>query len=187
MSTKNLIKVVLTASEEFNNKEITITFCTDTLYLINRRFYVNLADLIKTDNYHYNIYFRIVSVENGVVKTVLDKIESLREYVSRAVYVGVDKLDLFSNITLKDGTMFRLKYVTTFRKKLTSKKEKAIRKIFEEKTKELASKMDLKSFLKSFVITDKANEEIKKEIKKIAIPSFFGINKIERIKSKVSE
>ncbi|MEM0480823.1 MAG: hypothetical protein QXQ14_01385 [Candidatus Aenigmatarchaeota archaeon] len=184
MATKNLIKVILTASEEFDNKEITTTFCTDTSYLINRRFFVNLAELIKTDKYQYKIYFRIVSIENGIAKTIVDKIESLREYITRAVYVGVDKLDLFSNVTLKDGSMFRLKYVATFRKGITSKKEKAIRKIFEEKTKEIASKMDLKTFLKNFVITDKANEELKKEIKKIAVPIFFGINKIERIKSK---
>ena len=184
MATKNLIKVILTASEEFDNKEITITYCTDVSYLINRRFYVNLIDLMKTDKYHYKIYFRIVSIENGKAKTIFDKVESLREYISRAVYVGVDKLDLFSNVILKDGNKFRLKYVATFRKGITSKKEKAIRKIFEEKSKEIASKLDLKNFIKNFIITDKANEEIKNEIKKIAVPLFLGINKIERLKDK---
>jgi ribosomal protein S3AE len=52
MASKNLIKVVLCASEEFNNKEITLTFCTDTKNLINKRFYVNLIDLVKTDKYY---------------------------------------------------------------------------------------------------------------------------------------
>jgi len=183
MASKNLIKVVLCASEEFNNKEITLTFCTDTKYLINRRFYVNLIDLVETDKFFYKVYFRIVDIQNGVAKTILDKVETLREYISRNVFVGIEKIDLFSNVKLASNDMFRLKYVATF-KRLTSSKERKIRKIFEGKSQEIASRMDLKNFIKNFILTDKANQEIRNEIKKITVPIFFGINKIERIKPK---
>ena len=183
MASKNLIKVMLCASEEFDNKEITLTFCTDTKNLINKRFYVNLMELVKTDKFFYKIYFRIVDVQNGIAKTIFDKLETLREYVSRHVFVGIDKIDLFSNVKLASNDMFRLKYVATF-KKLNSSKEREIRKIFERKSQEIASKMNLKEFIKNFILTDKANLEIRKEIKKIAVPIFFGINKIERIKTK---
>jgi ribosomal protein S3AE len=183
MASKNLIKVVLCASEEFNNKEITLTFCTDTKNLINKRFYVNLIDLVKTDKYYYKVYFRIVDVQNGIAKTIFDKVEALRESISKYVFVGIDKLDLFSNVKLASNDMFRLKYIATF-KRITSSKEREIRKIFEKKSQEIASKMNLKDFIKNFILTDKANQEIRNEIKKIAVPIFFGINKIERIKSK---
>jgi len=177
---KELIRVKLLASQEFGNKEITETFCTDTSLLINRRFYLNLSELVDTDKYQYKIWFRIFKVENGIAYSRFDGVESMREHIQSHVYPGIKRVNVFVNVDTKDNAKLRVKYILTFKKGLKGKQEKAIRKIVEEQTKKILSEMTLNEILENMILKNSVFKKIEKEVRKIKPPVFFDIIKIER-------
>ncbi|MEM5829998.1 MAG: hypothetical protein QXL82_00605 [Candidatus Aenigmatarchaeota archaeon] len=176
---KQLYRVKLLASEEFQNKEISDTFCSDYNYLINRRFCLNLTELTQSNKYQYKVWFRITKIENGIAYSRFDGIESLREYIQSHVYVGIKRMNVYVNVKTKDNALLRVKYILTFRR-LRGKQEKAIRKIVEENTIKILSQMTLKDILEDMILKNTVLKKIEKEVKKIAIPKFFDIIKIER-------
>ncbi|MEM0242979.1 MAG: hypothetical protein QXP52_00965 [Candidatus Aenigmatarchaeota archaeon] len=176
---KQLFKVKLLASEEFGNKEITETLCSEYSYLINRRFYLNLSELLDTNRYQYKIWFRIFKIENGIAYSRFDGVETLREHIYNAIYPGVKTIRIYTNVTTKDGCLLRVKYILTFRK-LNSKKESSIRKIVEENTKKILSEMTIKDIINNLILKNTVIKKIEKEVKKINIPLFLEIIKIER-------
>lgn len=176
---KELLRVKLLASEEFGNKEISDTFCSDYSHLINRRFCLNLSELIETNKYQYKIWFRIFKIENGIAFSRFDGVETLRERIYSAIYPGIKVMRVYITASTKDNAMLRIKYVLTF-KKLKGKQEKIIRKIIEENTKKIVSQLTIKEFIDNFILKNTALKKIEKEVKKILIPNFFEIIKIER-------
>ncbi|MEM5828060.1 MAG: hypothetical protein QW197_00955 [Candidatus Aenigmatarchaeota archaeon] len=176
---KQLFRVKLLASEEFGNKEISDTFCSDYSYLVNRRFCLNLTEVTQSNKYHYKVWFRITKVDNGIAHSRFDGIESLREYIQSHVYVGIKRMNVYVNVKTKDNALLRVKYILTFRR-LRGKQEKTIRKIVEENTIKLLSQMTLKEIIEDMILKNNVLKKIEKEVKKIAIPKFFEIIKIER-------
>jgi len=177
---KELIRVKLLASEEFDNKEISDTFCTDTSYLINRRFCLNLSELRETNKYHYKIWFRIFKIENSIAYSRFDGVESMREYIQNHVYPGVKRVNVFVNTKTKDNTILRVKYILTFKRRIKGKQETTIRKIVEEQTQKILSEMTIKEILENMIIKNTVLKKIEKEVRKIKPPLFFDIIKIER-------
>lgn len=177
---KQLLKVKLLASEEFGNKEISETFCTDYSYLINRRFCINISEIVDTKKYYYKIWFRIEKVENGIAYSRFDGIETLREHIYNSIYPGIKVIRIFENFSTKDNSQIRVKYILTFRK-MNKKKERTIRRIVKETSKKLISEMTIKDLIQEAVIKNTFLRKIEKEVKKTLIPLFFEIIKIERL------
>ncbi|MEM0324533.1 MAG: hypothetical protein QXW04_01455 [Candidatus Aenigmatarchaeota archaeon] len=176
---KQLFRVKLLASEEFENKEISDTFCSDYSFLVNRRFCLNLSELIDTNKFQYKIWFRIFKVENGIAYSKFDGVETLRERIYSAIFPGVKVIRVYVNAITKDKIPFRFKFVLTF-KRIRGKQEKAIRKIIEENLNKIVSELTIKELINNMIIKNTILKKLEKEIRKIAIPLFFEIIKIER-------
>ncbi len=181
---KDLKKVILTTSEEFGNKKVSITYTPDESFLINRRFFVPLLMLVeKTDKYYVKVWFRIVDIKDGIAKTVFDGIDCIRSYLQSIVHKGIKVQDIYINAETNDGAKFRIKYLVTYPGKPSRKQRKSILKEVERVTKENLKNSSTKEFVNNYVITNRYLAWVGRVIKKIYPPKTIVIRKIERLKS----
>ncbi len=180
---KDLKKVILLTSEEFGNKEVSITFTPNEENLINRRFFVPLIFLVeKSDKYYLKVWFRIKEVKDGKAYTVFDGIDCIRSYLQSLVYKGIKVQEIYINAETKDKNKFRIKYLITYDGKPSRRQRKEIAKRVEEVTKENLEKSDTKTFINNYVITNRYLAWVSKAIRKIYPPKTITIRKIERLK-----
>lgn len=179
---KELVRITLLASKEFNNKEITDTLVVDPEHLINRRFYVNLADLTNNfSKYYIKIYFRIVDIKNGKAITEFDGSECLREYISRIIHRRIKRIDVIKDATTKDGVKLRIKVVATAYKGISGIQKTKIRKIMWEAIENYVSNHSLSDFIKKSIIGDELKNILIEKAKPIYPLKELEIRKVERL------
>ena len=178
---KELVRIALIASKEFRNKEITDTMVVDPQHLINRKFYVNLADLTNNfSKYYIKIYFRIVDVKNGKAITEFDSSECLREYISRMIHRRVKRIDVIKDAVTKDGVKLRVKVVAVAYKGITGIQKTKVRKIMWKVIEDYVSKVTLSEFIKKSIIGDELKNLLMEEVKKVYPLRNLEIRKVER-------
>lgn len=178
---KELVRITLTTSKEFRNKEITNTMVVDPQHLINRKFYVNLADLTNNfSKYYIKIYFRIVDVKNGKTVTEFDSSECLREYISRMIHRRIKRMDVIRDATTKDGVKLRVKVVAVTYKGITGIQKTKVRKIMWQVIEDYVSRVTLAEFIKKSIIGDELKNLLMEEVKKVYPLRNIEIRKVER-------
>jgi len=178
---KELVRITLMASKEFRNKEITDTMVVDPQHLINRKFYVNLADLTSNfSKYYIKIYFRIVDVKNGKAITEFDSSECLREYISRMIHRRIKRIDVIKDAVTKDGVKLRVKVVAVAYKGITGIQKTKVRKIMWKVIEDYVSKVTLSEFIKKSIIGDELKNLLMEEVKKVYPLRNLEIRKVER-------
>ncbi|MDY6771203.1 MAG: hypothetical protein SV186_04585 [Candidatus Nanohaloarchaea archaeon] len=155
----------LVAPDLFDNEVVAETPADKSAKVDNRTVKVNLKDLMPaSDKYYMDVYLQVKSVDGNKAKTELVGHDTSKEYISKMVQRGTDRIDHVVDVETKDGQTVRVKLIGTTIKNTHSSAKTDIRKRMEELVTDHASKKNTDDFMRDIFqneVQKKVNEECK--------------------------
>ena len=140
------------------------------------------APLINLTNdmskFYIKMKFRVIKVEDTKAYTEFAGLECLRDYISRMIRRGIERIDTRQVLETKDGRKIIVKTITITNRRVTRGVGKTIRKFVEEKIEKYVKSNKLDGFLES-ILNDSLKNEIMKEGSKIYPLRDFIVRKVE--------
>lgn len=157
----------IVAPDIFDNKEVSKTPADESEKVMDRKIKMELKNLIKgTDKYYMDVFLKVNDIEGKRASTKLVGHKCSREYISRLVRRGSDRLDLVKEVETKDGKVLRVKIIAITLKKVNSSVEKKIRKEIWDLVEDKAEDMSFDEFMQA-IFSNEIQKEIYQKVKKI--------------------
>ncbi|MBS3052149.1 MAG: hypothetical protein J4428_02160 [Candidatus Aenigmarchaeota archaeon] len=169
----------IVAPELFSNKVLGQTPVDDQKKLIWRKVETPLINLTNDMNkYYFKVNFRIINIKDKNANTEFSGLECLRDYVSRMIRHGIDRIDTVQKLTTKDDKKIIVKSVLVTNRKVKRGTEKSINDFVKNNIKKIVESNKLDLFLTK-VIDDSVKRQVMKEGSKIYPIRNFEFRKIE--------
>lgn len=169
----------IVAPEFFSNKILGQTPVDDQKKLIWRKVETPMINLINDMNkYYFKAKFRVTDIKDKNATTEFAGLECLRDYVSRMVRHGIDRIDTVQELNTKDNKKIIIKSILVTNRKVRKGTEKSINEFVKAYIEKIAVNSKLDSFLTK-VIDDSIKRHIVKEGSKIYPIRNFEFRKIE--------
>ncbi len=169
----------ITAPELFSNKILGQTPVDDQKKLIWRKIETPMINLTNDMNkYYFKVEFRITNINDKNATTEFAGLECLRDYVSRMVRHGIDRIDTVQKLKTKDDKKIIVKSVSITNRKVKKGTEKSINKFVKDSIEKAVSSDKLDAFLVK-VMDDSIKRHIMKYGSKIYPIRNFEFRKIE--------
>jgi small subunit ribosomal protein S3Ae len=167
------------APKFFDEKVLGETPVDEPKKLMLRIIETPLIDLISDVNKFYiKMKFRITKIAENKAYTEFAGLECLRDYISRMVRHGIDRIDTVQTLITEDSKKIIVKTIIITNKKVTKGIEKSIRNFVEKTIEENVNKNKLDDFLEK-VIDDSLRNSVLKDGSKIYPLRNFDIRRIE--------
>ncbi len=169
----------IVAPKFFENKVLGETPVDDVKKLKWRKVSVPLINLTNDMNkYYFKIQFRVVDINGKIANTEFAGLECLRDYISRMVRHGIDRIDTVQNLTTKDGKKIVVKTFAITNKKVKRGLEKELSDFINKTVEKTVSENNLDDFLLK-IIDDSLKGKVIKSGSKIYPIRSFEVRKIE--------
>lgn len=170
------------APKNFGGKEIGKTLTGDPEKLVGRRIIIPAVEL--TDNYskfYMKFTFKITEVNGTTVHTNFDRLEAMRDYISRMVLRRVRRIDTIQDLKAKDGAHLRVKGLTIVSRRVKTSIEKKIRERVIEMIKVNVEKNNLEDLVEK-ILSDELKNRVLQEIRRIYPIRNFEFRRIDVLK-----
>lgn len=169
----------LIAPKMFDEKVLGETLVGDPKDLTGRVVESSLGTLINDlSKYYFKLYFRVKNLEEKKAHTEFAGLECLRDYISRMIRHGIDRIDTIQDLETKDKKKLRVKTITVVNRRVRKGIEKSLRKFLEDRVKKEVESAELNEFLVK-IIDDSLKRNVLNEGSKIYPLRMFEIRKIE--------
>jgi len=167
------------APKFFEEKILGETPADDVKKLISRTIEVPLVLITNNMNKFYiKVKFKIISVEGNKAYTEFVGLECLRDYISRMIRHGINRIDVVQKLKTKDEKNVVVKSIIITNRKVNKGVEKEIRKLVIEILKKIVTENKLDDTLAK-ILDDSIRNKILKEGSKIYPIRSFDIRKME--------
>lgn len=169
----------LVAPKMFDEKPLGETVAGDPKILKDRVVEASLANLVNDLNkYYFKFYFRINEIKEKKAHTEFAGLECMRDYISRMIRHGINRIDTIQDLTTKDKKKIRFKTITVTNRRIRRGIEKDLRKFIEDKMRKEVESATLNELLEK-IIDDSLKNDVLKEGTKIYPLRMFEVRKIE--------
>ncbi len=169
----------IVAPKLFDNKVLGETPVDDPKKLKWRKIETSAINVTNDMNkYYFKIQFRINEVDGKQAKTVFSGLECLRDYISRMIRYGIERIDTVQNLVTKDNKKIIVKTIIITNKRVKKGIEVDLTKFVLETIKKTVEGNDLDDFLIK-ILDDSLKKYIIKNGSKIYPIRNFEIRKIE--------
>lgn len=167
----------------FGNTFIADTPTTDPKTLVGRTVFVNVADFFRQpQKYYMKMQFKINKVDGKNAYTRFNGYVCLKEYLSRYVRKGSQKIMSIEYYTTKDNWNIQVYSMAVLNRNTDAAVQTAVRKAMREYLAEKIQTSTIEEFMKA-VIAGIHQKHMKKTFSKIYPIRFSEISKIEVIKA----
>ncbi len=159
---------------------------TDPKSLIGRVVPALASDLTgdKSKNY-MKLFFTVDDVKDKRASTSFHSLETLKEYISRNVRAGLEKVESFDEVKTKDNWVLQVSSTTILNRKVESSVRAKIRKEIASLLSKSVEETSLEEFIKS-VLSNTYQKKIRKDISSIYPVRFTEIHKVEVLQAGAS-
>lgn len=124
---KYTIKVL--APEYFENREIGYIFTSSPENVLNRTIEVPLIQLTEFPLHNYmTCKLKIIDIEDSTAYTIYYGHRYYREYIQALFMRGTSYIDIFRDVTVKEGFTYRIQAAVYTRYRINTSRKKAIRR-----------------------------------------------------------
>ncbi len=161
----------------FGNVELGSIPTDDSKKLIGRVTNATLYDITNDFAHQYlKMRFQITEVDGKAAKTVFKGHEYSRDYLRSLVRRRTTRVDIFLNVTTKDGYRLRVAICAFTLSRVKTSQEIAMRKIMKRIVTEKAAILNFDAFAQE-VVLGKIASDVYNEAKKVAPLRHIGIRK----------
>ena len=161
----------------FGNVELGSIPTDDSKKLIGRVTNATLYDITNDFAHQYlKMRFQITEVDGKAAKTVFKGHEYSRDYLRSLVRRRTTRVDIFLNVTTKDGYRLRVAICAFTLSRVKTSQEIAMRKIMRRIVTEKAAILNFDAFAQE-VVLGKIASDVYNEAKKVAPLRHIGIRK----------
>lgn len=161
----------------FGNVELGSIPTDDSKKLIGRVTNATLYDITNDFAHQYlKMRFQITEVDGKAAKTVFKGHEYSRDYLRSLVRRRTTRVDIFLNVTTKDGYRLRVAICAFTLSRIKTSQEIAMRKIMKRIVTEKAAILNFDAFAQE-VVLGKIASDVYNETKKVAPLRHIGIRK----------
>ena len=152
---------------------------TDPKSLMGRVVPIIASDLTgdKTKKY-MKLFFKVSDVKDKTATTNFHALESIKEYISRNVRPGLEKVESFDEVKTKDNWVLQVSATTILNKKIQATVRAKVRKEIGDFFQKAVEEASLEDFLKS-VLSSAYQKKVRKDLSAIYPVRFMEIHKIE--------
>ena len=170
------------APKMFNGNFLAESPATDPKSLVGRIIPAMVSDLTgdKSKNY-MKLFFKVSDVKDKSASTDFSGLECLKEYVSRNLRDGLEKVETFDQIKTKDNWILQVSSTIILNRKIKTKIRAKVRKHVAEFFQKSIEETSLEDFLKS-VLSSAYQKKIRKEVSSLYPVRFMEIHKVEVLK-----
>jgi len=166
----------------FNENFLAESPATDPKSLVGRVVPAMVSDLTgdKSKNY-IKLFFRVSDVKDKTASTDFSGLECLKEFVSRNVREGLEKVEAFDEVKTKDNWVLQISSTTILNRKIKANIRAKVRKQIADHLQKSVPETTLEEFLKS-VLASTYQKKIRKEASVFYPVRFMEIHKVEVLK-----
>ena len=167
------------APKLFDNKVLGETPVDDIKKMKWRIISVPLINLTNDmSKYYFKIQFRIVDLNGKAANTEFAGLECLRDYISRMIRHGTNRIDTVQTLKTKNDKRFVVKTITITNKKIRRGLRKELISFIKKVVQRRADEMELDDFMTE-VIDGSLKNEVMNDGSKIYPIRNFEVRKIE--------
>jgi len=176
---KSIVRVL--APEYFENREVGYIIVSNPESSLNRTIEVPLVRLTEFPLHNYIVCkLKIVDVEDSTAYTIYYGHRYFREYIQALFMKGTSYVDIFRDITVKEGITYRIQAGVYTRRRISTSRKKAIRRRVFEVLDKYNGVENIK-FLKT-ILYGVVDAEIGAVSRKICPIRWVGIQKMKVVK-----
>lgn len=163
----------------FGGKEIGKTMSADPEKLVGRRLTISAVELSNNySKFYLKFTFRVTELNGNTAVTVFNRMEVMRDYISRMILRRVRRIDTIQSLKTKDGCHLRMKGLTVVSRRVKTSIEKKIRERVIELVRQNVERNDLEDLIEK-VISDELKNRILQEIRRIYPIRNFEFRRID--------
>lgn len=167
----------------FGENFLVNTPSTDPKSVVGRNFTVPVSHLTGDKRkQHMKVKFRTTEVKDKQVNTRFNGFEVSKEFISKNVRKGSEKVESINEIKTKDNWLLQVTTISILMRNAKSNIRTKIRKFIVDFLQKESEKSNIDKFVKS-VMNSEYQKSIRKKCSKIYPIRFTEINKIEVLKA----
>lgn len=171
----------VTTPSYFGNVKLGAIPTDDPEKLVGRVVNATLYDITNDFAHQYlKMYFQVTGVDGKTAKTVFKGHEYSRDYLRSLVRRRTTRVDIFLNVTTKDGYRLRVAVCAFTLNRVKTSQEVTIRSVMQHIVDEKATALTFDQFAQE-VVLGKIASDIYNEAKKVAPLRHVGIRKSKLI------
>lgn len=169
----------IVAPKLFDEKVLGKTPTDEPKKLMLRIVEIPLINLINdASKFYIKMKFRIIKTSENKAYTEFAGLEVLRDYISRMIRHGIDRIDTVQTLTTEDNRRIIVKTIAITNRRVTKGIERNIRNFVEKRIEEGVKKSKLDEFLEK-IIDNSLKNKILNDGSKIYPLRNFDVRKIE--------